>query len=266
MKPRTIEVKIQGGDAWVWLNRPETRNALDEVMIEELTAALLRLSEGDEVRTVILGGRGPAFCAGADLNWMRRMAQFSDTENEADALRLATMLRTLAELPKPVVARVHGHAYAGGLGLVAACDLVVAAETAEFCLSEVRLGLVPATISPYVLRAFGVRAAQRYMLTSERFGASEAFRQGLVHVLCPPENLDSSIANLLAHLRAGGPQALARTKHLIAEVDGKPLDDRLVGLTAKTIADVRSSAEAREGVSAFFEKRGPDWATRQVAS
>ena len=259
MQTQTIELEIRGGVARLWLNRPDLRNALDERVIGEMTGTLRALAADDEVRVLVLGGRGSAFCAGADLNWMRRMAGFGEAENRADALRLATLLRTLAELPKPTIARVHGPAFAGGLGLAAACDMVVAADTAEFCLSEVRLGLVPATISPYVLRALGPQAARRYMLTAERFSAGEAFRIGLVQVLCPPEELDARLDLLLAPLLVAGPRALAGTKQLIAEVVGREIDDALAAHTAEVIAAVRASAEAREGIAAFFEKRRPSW-------
>lgn len=254
-----LEIETNDGIAHVWLNRPDVRNAMDEHTIGALTDTFRALDHDDSVRVVVLGGRGKAFCAGGDLNWMRRMASFGPDENKADSMRLATMLRSLAQLSKPTIARVHGPAYAGGLGLTSACDLVVAATTADFCLSEVRLGLVPATISPYVMRALGARAARRYMLTAERFSAAEAFRLGLVHELCPAENIDAAVASLAGHLKTGGPQALAGTKRLMAEVEGRAIDDSLVEHTAEVIAKVRTSDEAQEGIAAFFEKRRSVW-------
>lgn len=255
-----LELDLQDGIARLWLNRPALRNALDEALIAELTATLTRLGAMPEVRAVVLGGRGSAFCAGGDLGWMRRMADFAQAENLADARKLAGLMRCLAELPKPTIARVHGPAFAGGMGLVAASDIAVAAEPALFCLSEVRLGLVPSTISPYVLRAMGSRAGRRYMLTGERFDAATAHRLGLIDEVCPAEQLDQVIDGLLDCLRAGGPHALAGTKALTASIAGRPIDDDVVERTADSIARVRATDEARHGIAAFFAKRPPDWA------
>jgi methylglutaconyl-CoA hydratase len=247
------------GVATLTLNRPAVRNAFDEALIRDLTEALLRIGADEAVRVVIVTGAGSAFSAGGDLNWMRRMAGYGEAENRADAMRLAAMLRTLDELPKPTIARVNGAAFAGGVGLVCCCDIAVAAASAVFAVSEVRLGLVPATIGPYVVAAIGVRAARRYNLTGETFGAAEALRIGLVHELAPDAELDAAVERLVAALLAGGPRAQGRAKRLIAEVADRPIDDAVMALTARTIAEARASAEGREGVSSFLEKRAPAW-------
>ncbi|HZB93244.1 MAG TPA: enoyl-CoA hydratase-related protein, partial [Stellaceae bacterium] len=206
-----------------------------------------------------LTGAGQSFSAGGDLHWMRRMAEYSDTENFADAMALAELLRCLNELAKPTVARVNGAAYAGGLGLVSCCDIAVAATEAVFCVSEVRLGLVPATISPYVVTAIGARAARRYFLTAERFSAAEAQRLGLVHEVAPLAGLDAAAERIVGALLDGGIGAQVRSKRLVAEVGDRPVTEALMVLTARAIADARASAEAREGLAAFFDKRKPGW-------
>jgi methylglutaconyl-CoA hydratase len=259
MTPGTLEIESRSGIGTVWLNRPEVRNAFNEVMIAELTAAFRALAADAAVRVVVVGGRGSAFCAGGDLNWMKKMAGYSPEENYADALGLAEMLHALATLPKPTVARVHGAAYAGGLGLVAACDIAVAAQEAEFCVSEVKLGLLPATIGPHLVAAMGARAARRYWLTAERFGAVEAHRVGLVHETTPAATLDAAIERFCAELLTGGPAAQAATKELIRAVAGKPLARELCEDTARRIAAIRASDEGKEGVRAFLEKRKPAW-------
>jgi methylglutaconyl-CoA hydratase len=241
------------------LNRPNVRNAFDDALIAELTACLRRVAADSTMRVVVLTGSGESFSAGGDLNWMRRMAGFSDGENRADALALATLLRTLDELQKPTVARVNGAAFAGGLGLVACCDIAVAAEEAVFSLSEARLGLVPATIGPYVVAAIGARASRRYFLTAERFSAGEARRIGLVHEVAPRASLDAAVEKVVAALLEAAPGAQARAKRLIAEVRSRPLSDTTMALTAEVIANARASAEGQEGLAAFFEKRKPNW-------
>jgi methylglutaconyl-CoA hydratase len=260
MSYRTIEVQTRDRVATVWLNRPEVRNALNETVIAELDESLTALGANSDIRVVVLAGRGKAFCAGADLQWMRRTATYGKSENEADAMRLATMLRTLYQCPKPTIARVHGPAYAGGMGLAAACDMVIAAKGAEFCLSEVRIGLVPATISPYVVQALGVRAARRYMLTAERLSAVEAHRIGFVHELREPDELDSAVDVFASSLCMAGPAALAQSKALIDQVSKRPVEIGLITDTAALIAYVRASAEGREGVDAFLQKRKAEWA------
>ena len=254
-----LELEIQGQVATVWLNRPEVRNALDEVLLSEITQAITHLEQDDGVRVILLAGRGSVFCAGADLNWMKRMAAFSAEQNKNDAMGLATMLKTLKEVSKPTIARVHGAAFAGGMGLAAACDVVVAEPAAEFCLSEVRIGLIPSTISPYVIQALGIQAAKRYMLTAERLSAKEAHRLGFVQELCEEGMIDTSIAQIAKALIAGGPMALAQTKALMKSVVNRPLDDELISQTAGLIAQVRASPEGREGIASFLEKRLPAW-------
>ena len=245
--------------AIVTLNRPEVRNAFDDVLISNLTKTFLQLEKDETVRAVVLAGAGSAFCAGADLNWMKHMAGYGYEQNLADANALAQMLKTLDRLSKPTVARVHGPAYAGGVGLVAACDIAIGSHDAEFCLTEVKLGLSPATISPYVVRAMGERAARRYFLTGERFDAREAYRLGLLSAASAPEKLDADIAELLKHLIQGGPQAHEKIKDLIRAVSGGPLDDAMIADTARRIAEIRVSAEGREGIASFLEKRKPTW-------
>jgi len=258
-KYETLQIEMAHGVAIIWMNRPAVRNAFNEAMIAELTGVFRGLDADAEVRAVVLAGRGPAFCAGADLNWMKKMADFSFEENRNDALRLADMLDALATLSKPTIARVHGPAFAGGVGLLAACDIAVAAQNAEFCLSETKLGLIPAVVSPYVLAAMGERAAHRYFLTAERFTAAEAYRIGLVQELVLPDELDAKINELLGHLIEASPQAVSAGKELIRAVAGRPIDATLVGDTATRIAKARASAEGKEGVRSFLEKRKPAW-------
>ncbi len=254
-----LELLTQDGIATLWLDRPAVRNAFDEHLIAEITAAVARVAADPAVRVLVVAGRGPVFCAGADLRWMQRMATFSFDENRADALALARMLHTLYECPKPTIARVHGDCYAGGLGLVAACDLAVAAEGVNFCLTEVRIGLVPATIGPYVVRAIGPRAAARYMLTAERFPATEAARLGLVHAVVAADAIDAEVERFAAALAAGGPAALAAAKRLIDDLAHADIDAALLDDTAARIAALRASPEGREGVQAVLDKRRPVW-------
>lgn len=255
----TLETTLQQGVAVIWLNRPDVRNAMSAQLIAELTDAVGAAAEDDDVRAIVLAGRGKAFCAGADLNWMKEAAQYGAAENQADAARLAALLRTIAEAPKPTVARVHGPAFAGGLGLVAACDIAIASYDAKFCLTEVRIGLIPAMISPYVIRAMGPRAASRWFLSAEVFDGAEAYRMGLVQEIAPPEELDAAVNTMLGNLLLGGPAALAATKRLIRDVTGRPVDDALAADTASRIAAARASDEGREGIASFLEKRRPGW-------
>jgi methylglutaconyl-CoA hydratase len=256
---KLIRIEVAGPVARVTLDRPEVRNAFNDELIVELTGAFRALGNDASVRVVVLAANGAAFCAGADLNWMRRMADYTREQNLADAAALAEMLRTIAACPKPVVARVQGDCYAGGLGLVAACDMSVAAEGVSFCLSEVKLGLVPATISPYVVRALGARAAQRYMLTAERFDAAAAQRLGLVQELVPAAQLDTAVQALVDALLAASPQALAQCKRLLDEVIGRPLDEALILRTVEHIADARASDDGKHGVQGFLAKSKPRW-------
>ncbi|MCC7461725.1 MAG: enoyl-CoA hydratase/isomerase family protein [Gammaproteobacteria bacterium] len=256
----TIATEARGAVCVLRLNRPAARQALDATLIAELTAAVHIAGADAAVRVVVLASSGPAFCAGADLRGMQRMGAASEADNLADAVALARLLDTLAACPKPVLAAVQGDCYGGGLGLIAACDIALASNAARFCLSEVRLGLTPATISPHVLRAIGTRAASRYMLTAERFDAAEALRMGLVHAVYAPEALDPAIDALLDALQRGGPEALRETKRLIADFGGRLLPPGWLEDTAARIAGRRGSAEAREGLAAFFGKRPPRWA------
>lgn len=248
----------RGAVGVITLNRPEIRNAFDDVLIASLTSALQEMDADKSVCAVLLAGNGPAFCAGADLNWMKRMAGYGYEQNLADARALAAMLKALDRLSKPTVARVHGPAFAGGTGLVAACDIAVGSTQAIFALTEVKIGLSPATISPYVIRAIGERAAKRYFLTGERFDAAEAHRLGMLTLVAAPENLDAEIGKILDHLVLGGPLAMAKIKDLIRAVSG-PLEDSLIDDTAQRIAEIRVSPEGREGIASFLEKRKPGW-------
>ncbi len=245
--------------AEVWLNRPEVRNAFNDGVINELTAAFAQLGAEPDLRAIVLGGHGKAFCAGADLSWMRGMAGYGWDENRADAARLAEMLWTIWSCPLPVVGRIHGDCYAGGVGLAAVCDVLVAAEGVQFCLSEARLGLLPATIGPYVVRALGEQASRRYFTTAERFSASRAQALGFVHEVVAPDALDAQVAEIVAALVANGPAAVKACKQLVKDVAGRPIDAALRDDTARRIADIRASAEGREGVQAFLNKREPGW-------
>jgi methylglutaconyl-CoA hydratase len=254
-----ITVETKGGVGRVTLDRPEVRNAFDDALIAKLTQTFTELGRDSSVRAVVLGGNGPAFCAGADLNWMKRMSGYSYDENVRDARGLAEMLSTLDRMDKPTIARVHGPAFAGGTGLVAACDIAVGTPDAKFCFSEAKLGLSPATISPYVMRAIGARAASRYFLTAEVFDANEALRVGMLSALVPAAELDKTIDTLLGHLLAGGSAAHARIKDLVHDVGGRPISDELKGDTARRIAEIRASDEGKEGIASFLEKRKPRW-------
>ena len=250
-----------GGDgvARITLTRTNVHNAFNDELISELTRSLAGLESDPRVRVVVLAAQGPSFSAGADLTWMQRTASYGEDENIRDARALATLMRTLYELSKPTLALVQGPAYGGGVGLVACCDIALAAQSACFALSEVRLGLIPAVISPYVMAAIGERAARRYFLTGERFSAETAAALGLVHQVVPDPQLEAKAQLLLADLLKGGPRAQAASKSLIAAVRNRPLNDKLVADTARRIALQRGSAEGREGITAFLEKRKPRW-------
>lgn len=257
--PRGLAIAIAGGVATVTLARPEVHNAFDEALIAELTRALKALDADPAVRVVVLAGEGRSFCAGADLTWMQRMAGYDHAANLADAGALAAMLAALDRLAKPTIARVHGAAYGGGVGLVACCDIAIAAEEATFALSEARLGLIPATIGPYVVAAIGRRAARRYFLTAERFGAADALAVGLVHAVVPAAGLDARVREIVDQLQAAGPRAQAESKALIRAVAGRAIDDTVIADTVEWIAAVRASPEGREGIAAFLERRPPAW-------
>ena len=255
----TLDIQRQGMVARVFLNRPEVRNAFNDGVIAELTAAFRDLGADPGLRVIVLGGHGKAFCAGADLSWMRTMAGYTWEQNHADAQALAGMLWTLYSCPLPVVGRIHGDCYAGGLGLAAVCDVLVAAEGVQFCLSEARLGLLPATIGPYVVRALGEQASRRYFVTAERFDAARAHALGFVHELVAADALDSRVDEIVALLVANGPAAVKACKRLVQDVAGRPIDAALRAETARRIADIRASDEGREGVQAFLNKREPGW-------
>lgn len=260
-EPTTIRIERPASAvARVTLARPEVRNAFNEVVIAELTAAFCALDADDSVRVIVLAAEGSAFCAGADLNWMRRMSGYSRDENLADAGALAGMLRSIAACRKPTIARVQGDAYAGGMGLVAACDVAVAAESAHFCLSEVKLGLIPATISPYVIRAMGAHAAQRYFLTAERFDAATALRIGYVHEAVAADLVDAKVQHFVDAFLAASPQALADCKRLLHDVGTQPVDASLIARTVEFIADSRASDDGRHGIASFLGKTKPRWA------
>ncbi len=257
----TTRIEIDSaGVARLTMNRPQIHNAFDDALIAQLTADLEALAANSEVRAVVLAAEGKSFSAGADLNWMRRMADYSEAENLRDAGELSRLLNTLNRLPKPTIARVQGAAFGGGVGLVACCDMAIASERASFCLSEVKLGLIPATIGPFVVDAIGSRNARRYFLTAERFSAFDAQRIGLVHEVSADETaLDARIDALLAALKAGGPVAQYEAKELIFAVDKGPIDDAMRGDTAARIARIRASEEGREGLNAFLGKRKANW-------
>jgi methylglutaconyl-CoA hydratase len=260
-----VEVTERNSIAIVVLNRPDVHNAFNAPFIAELTATFAALDTDDGVRAVVIAGAGRSFCAGADLNWMKEMAGYSRAQNLADAQALAAMLRTLNGMTKPTIARVHGAAMGGGVGLVACCDIAIAAQEATFALSEARLGLIPATISPYVVEAIGTRYARRYFLTAERFDAAEAYRIGLVHDIVALPELDGRVNELLGALLLAGPNAQAECKALIRSVAHRPIDAQVVASTARHIADVRASPEGREGVAAFLAKRKAAWVPPEPA-
>ncbi len=255
----TLEIERRARVATIWMNRPEVHNAFDETLIAELADACRELDKDNGIRVVILGGRGRNFSAGADLNWMQRAAANSEEQNLRDARVFAAMLRALAEMGKPTIARVQGAALGGGTGLTAACDIAVAAADAGFATSEVKFGIIPAVISPYVLRAIGARQALRYFQSAERIGAAKALEIGLVHEVVAAAELDARIAEIAAALLAAGPLAIAAAKELIRAVAGRPLDAALSEETARRIARQRAGDEAREGIAAFLEKRPPRW-------
>ena len=255
----TLEIERVGRVATIWMNRPDVFNAFDEQLIADLQAACAELDVDATVRVVVLGGRGRHFSAGADLNWMRRAAAFGEAENLADARRFAGMLRALSAMSKPTIARIHGAALGGGTGLAAACDMAVASADAVFSTSEVKFGIIPAVISPYVLRAVGPRHALRFFQSAERIDAERALATGLVGEVVPLEGLDAAVAALADTLIGGAPQAQQAAKDLIAAVNGRPIDDAVCEETAQRIARRRATDEARDGIAAFLEKRPPAW-------
>ena len=255
----TLKIDRRGVSAWIWMNRPDLHNAFDETLIAELTAAFASLDAEKGVRAIVLAGEGKSFSAGADLNWMKRQGASSAYQNLSDARKLAALFRTISTCRTPTVARVHGAALGGGMGLAAACDICVASTKAQFATSEVRLGIIPAAIGPYVLRAIGERHAYRYFQTAERIGAERAREIGLVHEVASPEELDARVQQVVDALLLGGPLAQAAATELIRAVVNRPLDDAVVEDTARRIATLRATPEATEGVGAFLAKRPAAW-------
>ncbi|WMS88264.1 enoyl-CoA hydratase/isomerase family protein [Pleionea litopenaei] len=263
---KTLKLEVTpDGAGIITMNRPDVHNAFDDQLIKDLTRALQKLQNHAATRVIVLKAEGKSFSAGADLNWMRRMADYSWSENYQDSLALATLMQTLHQLKKPTIALVQGAAFGGGVGLVAACDIVLASEKAKFCLSEVKLGLIPAVISPYVIKAIGSRQANRYFISAEVFTATTAQNIGLVHEVFEAESFESSSQAFLADLLKNGPEAIQAAKNLISFVDEHPLNEELIRETAQKISDIRASAEGKEGVSAFLEKRSPNWQAKKDA-
>ena len=255
----TLEIQRKAGVATIWMNRPDVHNAFNAQLIADLTTACIELDADDAVRAVVLAGRGKSFSAGADLNWMKAAGEASEAENFADAMKLAGMLRTLAEMKKPTIARVHGAALGGGMGLASACDICIAGDKAVFATSEVKFGIIPSAISPYVIRAIGERQAYRYFQTAERIDARRAAELGLAHEAVATDELDAKVQAIVAALLQGGPKSQAAAKDLIRAVANKPVDDAVVQDTARRIAGLRATPEAREGLDAFLSKRPAAW-------
>lgn len=259
MNAQFLQLELKNQVATVWINRPELHNAFNSQVIEELDGCFQHLNTLEDIRVVILAGRGKSFSAGADLNWMKQAADSSQADNEADALKLVKMLQSLATLKQPTIARVHGIAFGGGMGLASACDICVASQDAKFATSEVRLGLAPSTISPYVIRAIGARQASRYFLTAERISAEQAQQLGLVHEVTSVENLDQKIDEIVQALLLGGPTAQHESKQLIQMVSHQLVTEDLLLQTAQHIAHVRQGTEAKAGLTAFLNKQSPVW-------
>ena len=259
MNYETVEVLRDGGVATLWMNRPEVHNAFNAQLIADLSAACRALDADPSVRVVVLAGRGKSFSAGADLNWMKAAGEAGETENFADAMKLAGMLRTLAEMSKPTIARVHGAALGGGMGLASACDICIAGERAQFATSEVKFGIIPSAISPYVIRAIGERQAYRYFQTAERIDARRAAQLGLAHEAVATDELDAKVKEVVDALLQGGPKSQSAAKELIRAVANRPLSDAVVEDTARRIASLRVTPEAKEGLDAFLSKRPAAW-------
>ena len=258
----TLEIQREAGVATIWMNRPDVHNAFNAQLIADLTTACIELDADDTVRGVVLAGRGKSFSAGADLNWMKAAGEASEAENFADAMKLAGMLRTLAEMNKPTIARVHGAALGGGMGLASACDICIAGDKAVFATSEVKFGIIPSAISPYVIRAIGERQAYRYFQTAERINATRAATLGLAHEAVATEELDAKVSEVVEALLQGGPKSQAAAKDLIRAVANRPVSDAVVEDTARRIASLRVTPEAKEGLAAFLDKRPAAWIAR----
>jgi methylglutaconyl-CoA hydratase len=259
MDYQAVQLDIADGIATIWMNRPDRHNAFDETLIAELDDAFRRLDDDPHTRVIVLGGRGKSFSAGADLNWMRRAAGYTVEENLRDARALAATLRSIDRAHKPTIARIHGAALGGGTGLACACNVAIATTEASFATTEVKFGIVPATIGPYVVRAIGERNAYRYFLTAERFDANEARRIGMVHEVCAPDDLDGRVHAIASSLLVGGPRAQFAAKQLIRTLAHCAVDEVVIEETAQCIANLRATPEAKEGIAAFLEKRPPGW-------
>jgi methylglutaconyl-CoA hydratase len=262
MAYQLLELEQRGAVRWLWLNRPEVRNAFNDQLIGEIAQAFADVEASPDTRVVVVAARRQVLCAGADLNYMRAMSGYSHAENHADALKVARMFHAVRSCSRPVIARLQGDAYGGGVGLAAACDIAIASDKVSFGLSEVRLGIVAATISPHLVRAMGPRQAARYMLTAEKFDAPRAQSLGLVHEVVKARDLDFEVERQARVLLSSSPAALAATKRLLADIVEAPIDDVLLAATAKCIADARVSDEGREGIAAFLDKRSPAWVPR----
>lgn len=256
---QTLEIERRGSAVWIWMNKPELHNAFDETLIAELTGTVRGLDSDDAIRSIVLAGRGKSFSAGADLNWMKRQGAAGPEQNLADARKLAALFRTIAECATPTIARVHGAALGGGMGLAAACDICIASDRASFATSEVRFGLIPSAIGPYVVRAIGERQAYRYFQTAERIDAARARELGLAHEVATVDELDATVQRVLDALATGGPNAQRAATELIRAVANRPIDDVVVEDTARRIASLRATDEAREGLAAFLDKRAAAW-------
>lgn len=262
MPEQHILYSVSNSIATITLNRPEVHNAFNEDVIGGLTDLFRKAGDDKAVRAVILRGNGKSFSAGGDLNWMRKMADYTYQQNVDDAMRLGVLLKTINFLPKPTIALVHGNIFGGGVGLTACCDIAIAEQGSQFCLSEVRIGLIPSIIAPYVINAMGERMARRYFMTAERFSADEAHRMGFIHELAEPGKLDETAEKILLALLDGAPQAQGRGKKLMMDIIGRPIDDKLIELTVRQIAEARASEEGKEGLSAFLNKTEPSWRKR----
>lgn len=259
MEPQTLELALDGRVLHVRLNRPDVHNAFDSTLISELTAVFLALPDMAGPRVAVLSGLGKSFCAGADINMMRRAAELNESENKVDALTLAHLFHAINNCPLPVVARVHGAALGGGMGLASACDICIAGDKAVFATSEVKFGIIPSAISPYVIRAIGERQAYRYFQTAERIGSTRAAELGLAHEAVATEELDAKVKEVVEALLQGGPKSQAAAKDLIRAVANRPLSDAVVEDTARRIASLRVTPEAKEGLAAFLDKRPAAW-------
>ena len=259
MTENNILYDVRDGIATITLNRPEVHNAFNEGVMDEMTALVRKADADDGVRLLILRGNGKSFCAGGDLNWMRKSANYSYDENVQDAMRLGVLLKELNFLPKPTMALVHGNIFGGGVGLASCCDILIAEEGAKFCLSEVRIGLIPSIIAPYVINAMGLRMARRYFMTAERFDAQTAYRIGFAHEVAAAGQLDAEAQKIIDALMDGAPLAQGRGKKLMLDIVGHPIDDKVIDVTVRQIAEARASDEGKEGLSAFLNKTEPSW-------